>query len=42
MVKAAIITADPSSALAIADGQNFAHDTVYRVLTEEKLCFLTL
>jgi putative transposase len=39
MVKAAIVTADPSSALAIAEGQNFAHDTVYRVLTEEKLCF---
>jgi putative transposase len=42
MVKATIITADPSSALAIADGQNFAHDTVYRVLTEEKLCFTML
>lgn len=42
MVKAAIVTADPSSALAIADGQNFAHDTVYRVLTEEKLCFSML
>jgi putative transposase len=42
MVKAAIITADPSSALAIAEGQNFAHDTVYRVLTEEKLCFTML
>ena len=42
MVKAAIMTADPSSALAIAEGQNFAHDTVYRVLTEEKLCFTML
>ena len=42
MVKAAIVTADPSSALAIAEGQNFAHDTVYRVLTEEKLCFSML
>ena len=42
MVKAAIVTADPSSALAIAEGQNFAHDTVYRVLTEEKLCFTML
>jgi putative transposase len=42
MVKAVIVTADPSSALAIAEGKNFAHDTVYRVLTEEKLCFTML
>lgn len=42
MVTATITAADPSSALAIADGQPFAHDTVYRVLREERVCFTML
>ena len=33
---------DPSSTLAIADGQPFADDSVYRVLNEERFCFTML
>ena len=39
MVAATITAIDPSSTLAIADGQPFAHDSVYRVLNEERFCF---
>lgn len=42
MVKAAIRAVDPSSAMGIAQGQEFSHDSVYRVLTEGKHCFSIL
>ena len=42
MVAATITAIDPSSTLAIADGQPFADDSVYRVLNEERFCFTML
>lgn len=42
MVKAAIRAVDPSSAIGIAQGQKFSHDSVYRVLSEGKHCFSIL
>ena len=42
IVKAIIKAVDPSSAMGIAEGQKFSHDSVYRVLTEGKNCFSIL
>lgn len=42
MVEAAMVAADPSSAMGIAEGREFAHDQVYRVLQEESYCFSML
>lgn len=39
MVNATIKAVDPSSAIGIAEGQKFSHDSVYRVLCEGKHCF---
>ncbi len=42
MVNATIKAVDPSSAIGIAQGQKFSHDSVYRVLCEGKHCFTIL
>lgn len=42
MVNATITSADPSSAMGISEGKNFAHDSVYRVINEGKHCFSIL
>ena len=42
MVNAVITSFDPSSAMGIAEGKNFSHDSVYRILTEGKHCFTML
>jgi hypothetical protein len=39
MVNATIKAVDPSSAIGIAQGQTFSHDSVYRMLCEGKHCF---
>ena len=39
MVKATMTAVDPSSAVGIAEGQDFCHDSVYRVLQEEGCYF---
>ena len=42
IVNAAIRAVDPSSAMGIAQGQKFSHDSVYRVLLEGKSLFSKL
>jgi hypothetical protein len=42
MVEATMKAADCTSAMAIAEGQVFSHDSVYRVLEEASGCFSAL
>jgi putative transposase len=42
MVNATIKAVDPSSAIGIAEGQPFSHDSVYRILCAGKHCFTIL
>lgn len=42
MVKATMSAVAPSSAVGIAEGQAFSHDSVYRVLRETSTCLGTL